>query len=90
MSDSDKYESKTGAVPVYNQKGSDEELGAVTENNNGENKLHTDLKSRHMQMIAIGGAIGAGLFIGSGGALYKGGPAALVSQRFFRRYVEME
>ncbi|EHL01270.1 putative Uncharacterized amino-acid permease [Glarea lozoyensis 74030] len=31
-----------------------------------------------MQMIAIGGAIGAGLFIGSGGALSKGGPASLV------------
>jgi amino acid transporter len=31
-----------------------------------------------MQMIAIGGAIGAGLFVGSGGALHKGGPAALV------------
>jgi len=78
MSDSEKYEPKAGVAPVYNQQGSDEELGAVTENNNGENKLHTDLKSRHMQMIAIGGAIGAGLFIGSGGALYKGGPAALI------------
>ncbi|KAI4866418.1 amino acid permease/ SLC12A domain-containing protein [Hypoxylon rubiginosum] len=52
--------------------GRDEEVGTV----NGQ--LHTDLKSRHMQMIAIGGAIGAGLFIGSGSALYKGGPAALV------------
>ncbi|XXH05203.1 hypothetical protein Hte_011628 [Hypoxylon texense] len=57
----------------YNASGSrDEEVGTV----NGV--LHTDLRSRHMQMIAIGGAIGAGLFIGSGSALYKGGPAALV------------
>jgi amino acid transporter len=31
-----------------------------------------------MQMIAIGGSIGAGLFVGSGGALTSGGPASLV------------
>lgn len=29
-------------------------------------------------MIAIGGAIGAGLFVGSGSALHSGGPASLV------------
>lgn len=52
----------------------DEELGDV----NTTHKLNRDLKSRHMQMIAIGGAIGAGLFVGSGSALHTGGPAALV------------
>ncbi|KIX05250.1 uncharacterized protein Z518_06122 [Rhinocladiella mackenziei CBS 650.93] len=41
-------------------------------------KLGRDFQSRHMQMIAIGGSIGAGLFISSGGALYTGGPAALL------------
>ncbi|OJZ87848.1 hypothetical protein ASPFODRAFT_132498 [Aspergillus luchuensis CBS 106.47] len=36
------------------------------------------LKSRHTQMIAIGGAIGTGLFIGSGESLSIGGPLFLL------------
>lgn len=40
--------------------------------------LNRELKARHIQMIAIGGAIGTGLFIGSGSALAIGGPAALI------------
>jgi amino acid transporter len=31
-----------------------------------------------MLMIAIGGSIGAGLFVGSGSALSSGGPGSLV------------
>ncbi|KAI9676217.1 MAG: glyceraldehyde-3-phosphate dehydrogenase 1 [Trizodia sp. TS-e1964] len=36
------------------------------------------LKGRHLQMIAIGGSIGTGLFVGSGKSLSTGGPAALL------------
>ena len=36
------------------------------------------LKSRHTQMIALGGTIGTGLFVGSGQALRMGGPAFLL------------
>ncbi|KAH8788145.1 amino-acid permease inda1 [Diaporthe sp. PMI_573] len=40
--------------------------------------LERPMKTRHLHMISIGGSIGAGFFVGSGGALEKGGPATLL------------
>lgn len=39
---------------------------------------HKGLKNRQIQMIAIGGAIGTGLFMGAGGRLASAGPALVL------------
>ena len=41
--------------------------------------LQQGLKQRHMTMIALGGVIGAGLFVGSGVVIQSAGPAAILS-----------
>jgi GABA permease len=41
--------------------------------------LQHSLKQRHMTMIALGGVIGAGLFVGSSVVIKSAGPAAVVS-----------
>ncbi|KKA26310.1 hypothetical protein TD95_001759 [Thielaviopsis punctulata] len=41
------------------------------------NQVQRKLKSRHVQFLALGGAIGTGLFIGSGSILHATGPAPL-------------
>ncbi|HEX3968678.1 MAG TPA: amino acid permease [Edaphobacter sp.] len=49
---------------------------AITEREKG---LHRNLSARQLSMIAIGGAIGTGLFLGSGFAIGFAGPAVLLS-----------
>ncbi|MGI3783223.1 MAG: amino acid permease [Janthinobacterium lividum] len=42
-------------------------------------ELKKGLKQRHLTMIAMGGVIGAGLFVGSGTVISEAGPAAFLS-----------
>lgn len=44
----------------------------------GPAELDRAMKARHLHMIAIGGSIGAGFFVGSGSALSTGGPGSLL------------
>jgi len=43
---------------------------------------HKSLKPRQLQMIAIGGAIGTGLFLGAGGRLAHAGPGLFLVYAF--------
>ena len=42
-----------------------------------QQELKRDLKDRHVQLIAIGGTIGTGLFLGSGKAIQLAGPSII-------------
>ncbi len=43
-----------------------------------EGELKRGLKNRHIQLIALGGAIGTGLFLGSAGVLNPAGPSMIL------------
>ncbi|MDR0297100.1 MAG: amino acid permease [Streptococcaceae bacterium] len=42
-------------------------------------ELKGSMKTRHVVMMSLGGAIGSGLFLGSGSVIAQAGPAALIS-----------
>lgn len=60
------------------------DLSKVTSSSDGQviessaNGIKRAIKSRHAQMIAIGGSVGTSLFIATGQALAAGGPGLLL------------
>ncbi|KAI8132527.1 hypothetical protein DUD61_003803 [Geotrichum candidum] len=67
---------KNAVTQEYTLDGFDDMKNEMHEAEPGH-ELHRDLKARHITMIAIGGALGTGLIIGSGSALATAGPAAI-------------
>lgn len=77
--DSFKRDPNAHAMPVGSIAGDGKVYDVETAaQNTATSPLQRHLKGRHLQMIAIGGSIGSGLFVGSGGALATGGPASMV------------
>lgn len=64
------YQHASGELPPTDSE------GVVVHADHGH--LHRGLKSRHITMIAIGGAIGTGLIIGTGKALAQSGPGSIL------------
>ncbi|MCB5169718.1 amino acid permease [Streptomyces bambusae] len=59
--------------------GTDRAAAASPHVDAGDEGYSKDLKSRHINMIAIGGAIGTGLFLGAGGRLAGAGPSLAIA-----------
>lgn len=71
-----KLEDSKTAVPEKKYEDMDDVEKAIFRTN--DSKLKKDLSIRHLLTLAVGGAIGTGLFVNSGAALSTGGPASLV------------
>ncbi len=49
------------------------------ESQNADHQLSRGLKNRHVQLIALGGTIGTGLFLGAGQSIHLAGPSIILA-----------
>lgn len=76
------YEDGLGKSNVYAEEEDDHtETDASSSRKvvDAESGVHRGLSTRHLSLLAIGGIIGPGLLVGTGGALSAGGPASLIA-----------
>lgn len=73
----EKANSSAEDVKSYNQEGV-VKASSLQEQRPEDRQLHRALKGRQISMIAIGGALGTGLIIGTGSGLANGGPASIL------------
>ncbi|KAM5343223.1 hypothetical protein ACJ41O_014189 [Fusarium nematophilum] len=69
------YDAHALAATNYDRSDGDQHIRGLE--TSAETSLHRGLKARHITMIAIGGAIGTGLIIGTGKALAQAGPGSV-------------
>ncbi|MGD3107240.1 amino acid permease [Streptomyces sp. YGL11-2] len=68
-----------GGIPLAKAVPAAGEPGGGAGGGQSQDGLQAGLKNRHLSMIAIGGVIGAGLFVGSGAGIRAAGPGILLS-----------
>ncbi len=63
---------------IFSLKKSEIKGFVMEENKEGTKELERGLSNRHIQLIALGGAIGTGLFMGAGKTIHLAGPSILL------------
>jgi GABA permease len=66
-------------TPTNAQPTAEDAVAPPVEQSTAEPSLSHGLKQRHLSMIALGGVIGAGLFVGSGTAIAAAGPSIILA-----------
>lgn len=78
MTVDDKKSGKTAEVPEPVERAASLRRGSTRPSISGHIETKRGLSPRHVQLMAIGGSIGTGLFVGIGGSLSRAGPLSLL------------